>query len=224
MNDNTTNFDKKVKILMLKGEKGDAGTSGDYAELENKPSINNVVLNGNTTTEDLGVATQTEMNEAVEGIENNAVYLRLLGANQFNYDESLIDETINTKIAEAFNGLYVKQGNLVKMFYDALEIWEKQYPMGALVTGGEYAEIALDASEILADISPSDNPLGKITPMISWTGETSYHDGVHSRLEVAFKGFSKVNGLWKNVTIIVQNPTAYGVIAPKINILLIKSR
>ena len=52
-----------VKILMLKGEKGDTGASGDYAELINRPSINNVELNGNKTSSDLGLATPADISE-----------------------------------------------------------------------------------------------------------------------------------------------------------------
>ena len=51
----------KIKIVMLKGEKGDQGTagiSGDYAGLTNKPSINSVQLNGNKTLSDLGLVSQ----------------------------------------------------------------------------------------------------------------------------------------------------------------------
>ena len=51
----------KIKIVMLKGEKGDqgeAGSSGDYAGLTNKPSINSVELNGNKTLADLGLISQ----------------------------------------------------------------------------------------------------------------------------------------------------------------------
>ena len=66
---NTTDF-KKVKIIVLKGEKGDqgdAGVSGDYAGLSNKPSINGVQLNGNKTSNDLGIASQA----SVDALEQN---------------------------------------------------------------------------------------------------------------------------------------------------------
>lgn len=56
----------EVKILMLKGEKGDtgeAGVSGDYSGLTNKPSINNVTLDGNKTSDDLNLASQTEVSQ-----------------------------------------------------------------------------------------------------------------------------------------------------------------
>ena len=60
----------KIKIVMLKGEKGDqgeAGSSGNYAGLTNKPSINNVALSGNKNSDDLGLASQT----ALESLDDN---------------------------------------------------------------------------------------------------------------------------------------------------------
>lgn len=50
-----------IKVIMLKGEKGDAGSSGDYAGLTNKPSINGVTLNGNKTAEDLNLAESSQV-------------------------------------------------------------------------------------------------------------------------------------------------------------------
>ena len=60
-----TNQIGTVKVLMLKGEKGDRGASGDYDTLENKPSINSVQLNGNKTAYDLGLATPSDISSAV---------------------------------------------------------------------------------------------------------------------------------------------------------------
>ena len=67
---NTTNF-KKVKILPLKGEKGDqgeAGISGDYSGLINKPSINSVQITGNKTASDLGIASQASVEALTESV------------------------------------------------------------------------------------------------------------------------------------------------------------
>lgn len=53
-----------IKILMLKGEKGDRGadgTSGDYAGLTNKPQINGTELNGNKTSDDLSLASASQL-------------------------------------------------------------------------------------------------------------------------------------------------------------------
>ena len=90
----------KVKIVMLKGEKGDAGTSGDYAELDNKPQINGVTVTGNVSADDLGLASATELDEAIAGIEGGAVYLRLLDANEFEYTEAIIGQKTNEVITE----------------------------------------------------------------------------------------------------------------------------
>ena len=68
---NTTEFGT-VKILMLqgaKGEKGDDGTSGDYAGLTNKPQINGVELVGNKTSDDLALASATRLETVATGLE-----------------------------------------------------------------------------------------------------------------------------------------------------------
>lgn len=65
----------KIKIAMLKGEKGDTGATGDYSGILNKPSINGVELDGNKTASELGLATgdeQQNLHETVVGL-NNAV-------------------------------------------------------------------------------------------------------------------------------------------------------
>ena len=62
----------KIRVIMLKGEKGDqgeAGTTGDYAGLTNKPSINNVVLSGDTSSDDLGIASQTAFQVLLESLD-----------------------------------------------------------------------------------------------------------------------------------------------------------
>lgn len=65
-----------LKVLLLKGEKGDkgdAGTSGDYAGLTNKPSINNVTLDGNVSGSDLGLPTTAEV--ALSAYPVGSIYL-----------------------------------------------------------------------------------------------------------------------------------------------------
>lgn len=57
--------DVVAKIVMVKGEKGDMGASGDYAGLINKPSIGNVTLSGNKTAYDLGLATPSDILSAI---------------------------------------------------------------------------------------------------------------------------------------------------------------
>lgn len=69
----------KVRIIMLKGEKGEqgeAGVSGDYAGLTNKPSINNHELNGNSSSADLGMVSQGDLDaleSAINGIGTRLV-------------------------------------------------------------------------------------------------------------------------------------------------------
>lgn len=61
-----------VKILMLKGEKGDPGSGGGvdtYAELPDKPAINDVTLSGNKSLEDLNIYALTNME--IEYLLNN---------------------------------------------------------------------------------------------------------------------------------------------------------
>lgn len=61
-----------VKILMLKGEKGDSGGGGGvgtYTELPDKPAINDITLVGNKSLEDLNVFALT--NREIEDLLNN---------------------------------------------------------------------------------------------------------------------------------------------------------
>ena len=69
MNFNSTTVFGEVKVLMLKGEKGDAGSSGDYAGLTNKPTINGVTLSGNISSDSLGVASQSFIDEVQQSLE-----------------------------------------------------------------------------------------------------------------------------------------------------------
>ena len=64
----TTDFGT-VKILMLKGEKGDKGEYGgieDYNELRNRPSIESVTLEGDKTFGALGLNALT--NNEIENL------------------------------------------------------------------------------------------------------------------------------------------------------------
>ena len=68
MDFNNNSFLGTLRILLLKGDKGDqgeAGVSGDYSTLTNKPKINNVTVDGNITGSDLGLASQVAL-EAVD--------------------------------------------------------------------------------------------------------------------------------------------------------------
>jgi len=62
-----------VRVKMLKGEKGDAGVSGDYSTIENKPAINGITLDGDQTGADLGLAgadAQHDLQVAVNSINS----------------------------------------------------------------------------------------------------------------------------------------------------------
>ena len=64
----------KTRVIMLKGEKGDqgeAGTTGDYSNLTNKPTLNNVELDGDLTSDDLGLASVSR----VEALEDTVEHL-----------------------------------------------------------------------------------------------------------------------------------------------------
>lgn len=61
-----------IKVLMLKGERGEQGYSGDYEELANRPQINGVTLTGNKTATQLSLATTGDVTTLQAGIDNNA--------------------------------------------------------------------------------------------------------------------------------------------------------
>ena len=69
---NSTSFGQ-IKVVALKGEKGDMGDAGDYAGLINKPSINNVILNGNKAAAQLGLATQAEVDQLISQVGTGGV-------------------------------------------------------------------------------------------------------------------------------------------------------
>ena len=104
----------EVRIVMLKGEQGDPGTSGDYASLTNKPSINGHTLSGSMTLSELGIMTQTEaddlqeaigdLNSAIGAVQDDvdAVALRVTTLENAGYaTQTWVDTEIDTKIATA---------------------------------------------------------------------------------------------------------------------------
>lgn len=58
----------KIKVAMLKGEKGETGASGDYASIDNKPLINGVVLDGAKTAAELGLAEADEQQDLRDAV------------------------------------------------------------------------------------------------------------------------------------------------------------
>lgn len=90
----TVNFDKieiketntvgTVKIVMLKGEKGDPGTN-DYSQAENKPSVQGVTLEGDRTLDDLGAASKVSL-------ETTKTYLEeKISTNETNISKVTVD-------------------------------------------------------------------------------------------------------------------------------------
>lgn len=108
-------FCGKVRVIMLKGEKGATGTSGDYAGLTNKPQINGVTLSGNQTPTDLGLMTQTEAEQleqdmyTLEGrLDTTAQSLTTLTQDvEEDYaTKQYVDNAIDEAITSAINGSY----------------------------------------------------------------------------------------------------------------------
>ena len=77
---NTTDFGT-VKIVMLKGEKGDQGpagadgTSGDFSLLTNKPSINGVTISGAQTADYYGLADASDIPTNVSELTNDSNFV-----------------------------------------------------------------------------------------------------------------------------------------------------
>ncbi len=65
--------EKGVTVFVAKGEKGDKGDPGttNYADLTDKPKVNDVTLQGNKTFEDLGAEPLTNID--IERIINSIV-------------------------------------------------------------------------------------------------------------------------------------------------------
>lgn len=57
-----------MSYLLGKKSGGGSGGTTDYSQLENKPSINGVILNGNKTAEDLGLAEKEYVDDLVGDI------------------------------------------------------------------------------------------------------------------------------------------------------------
>ena len=72
----------KVKVVMLKGEKGDTGATGDYSGILNKPQINSVELDGNKSASDLGLATASEQQNILDTLASHAEFIAALYGKQ----------------------------------------------------------------------------------------------------------------------------------------------
>ena len=78
--DTTTQFGK-VKIIMMKGEKGDTGpagadgSSGNYSQLTNRPSINGVTVSGSQSGSYYGLADSSAIPQNVSDLTNDSGYV-----------------------------------------------------------------------------------------------------------------------------------------------------
>lgn len=68
------NIDTLLGAFMFKLNSGGSGGTTDYNALSNKPSINNVVLEGNKTLADLGLIIDTSLSiDSVNPVQNKVV-------------------------------------------------------------------------------------------------------------------------------------------------------
>ena len=64
--------DPDVTYYITDGQGGGGGTR-DYADLDNKPSINNVTLSGNKTSADLGLVANATGQSLTFGVDQNGI-------------------------------------------------------------------------------------------------------------------------------------------------------
>lgn len=185
--ENATTF-KKVKILPLKGEKGDAGISGDYSGLTNKPSINGVTVNGNMTTSQIGVASQA----SIDALADNTY------TKQETYTKTEVEQKIIDTVYPV-GSIYMSVNNvdpatflsgttweLIKgkflLGHDDTVIWDTTvtppvqrefFPLGQ--TGGE-ASHALTVEELPSHSHSIGLPLGNSGAVASGTGASVFKE------------------------------------------------
>lgn len=97
-----TNKEGQTKTIAISdGEKGDTGERGepgttDYSDLENKPKINNVELNGNKSLQDIGIIEVTEQTVAGWGFtKNTGTYSKPSGGIPKTDLESSVQTSLN---------------------------------------------------------------------------------------------------------------------------------
>lgn len=86
----------KVKVVMVKGEQGPAGTTGDYSGLTNKPKINGVTVEGNLSSTDLNLIGEQELNMVNSRIDE-IVAGYTTGATGIVISESVVYGTVETE-------------------------------------------------------------------------------------------------------------------------------
>lgn len=167
---NTTDFGT-VKILMLKGEKGEAGVSGDYSGLANKPQINGHVLSGNMLSSDLGL----ESAGAVEVIESE------LRDDLISKNDVVVFTKSKTFSAESSGMLSVSPAELLAVGVDDIANYE-------IIS---FSHDQGDTNWIYGtDTIHSENPYPYIQRFINNTNEAlrmHYYNGAISSVTVQFR-------------------------------------
>ena len=109
----------KIKIAMLKGEKGDTGATGDYSGILNKPSINDVTLDGNKTASDLGLADAADQQNLIDTVNSLSAALNNAenDISDINGDIGNINDSI-TAINVDIATLVTKDAFIVTADYD----------------------------------------------------------------------------------------------------------
>lgn len=107
-----------------KGEKGDRGPQGttNYIDMDNKPSINNVTLEGDKTSEDLGLqpagdyATRSDIPTELSDLENDKGFITKTVSGLTNYyDKDVVDEKLADKQDKliAGDGISIDDDNVI---------------------------------------------------------------------------------------------------------------
>ncbi len=126
---NLTPFDS-VKILMLKGEKGEQGNSGDYSSIDNKPSINGVELSGDKSSASLHLASDSDLDDiqsdiltltdkattAEENIQQNSTDIETISDALTPQTETASFTSTFTAYATGSVPTFVKYGRMVMVY------------------------------------------------------------------------------------------------------------
>lgn len=153
-----------------KGDKGDRGPAGttNYTDMTNKPSINNVTLEGDKTSEDLGLqpagdyATRSDIPTELSDLTNDSGFITKSVSDLTNYyDKGTVDSKVSekadrtdipTKTSQIVNdsGFITKSVDDLANYYDKDETAELLYSKA-------------DKNEIPTKVSDLDNDSGYIT-------------------------------------------------------------
>ena len=118
------NIEQEGSTMTISSTGGSGGTS-DYSELSNKPKINNVELNGNKTTSDLGINIPDVSNFITKDVNNLTYYTLATGTG------STIELSINSST-------YVMTLNLKNSAGTTISTDTIDLPLETMVVGGSY--------------------------------------------------------------------------------------